>query len=90
MSDIEQLTPELEREIDGLVDEIKFPMQGKGQFLQGAALAEIVGMYFAGHHPAMREDAITIWINLMRGLIKINEERLFEYMGGKPEGWEPQ
>lgn len=72
-----------------LVDEIKERLQGKGQFLQGAALADLVATYFAGHHPAVRDEVITIWIDAMRGLIKANEQALFEYFG-KPEGWDTQ
>jgi hypothetical protein len=87
MSDSE--TPSIQ-DVNRLVDEMRFCMQGRGQFLQGAALVDLVAMYFAGHPPVMREEAITIWIDAMRSMIPVNEERLFEHYGGMPESWKPQ
>lgn len=75
-------------EIDELEEQIKAVIRGKGPMLQGAALADIVAMYFAGHHPMIREETIDLWITAMRGLVKVNEAALFEAYGGKPEGWE--
>jgi hypothetical protein len=77
-----------EREVRDLVTQLKEHLRGKGPLLQGAALADVISMYFAGHHPAMREETINEWIKTMRDLIPLNEEALFEHYGGKPEGWE--
>lgn len=72
-------------EVDALVERIKLLLRGQGPELQGAALADLVATFFAGHHPAMREEMIGHWIECMRDLIPINEADLFAH--GKPEGW---
>lgn len=74
-------------DVDALVERIIPLLRGQGPDLQGAALADLVSMFFAGHHPAMREEMIGHWLAAMRGLIPINEARQFEHVG-KPEGWE--
>jgi hypothetical protein len=77
-------TPE---QIDELTDEIRLALRGKGPLMQGAALADIVAMFFAGHAPAIREEVITQWNDVVRKLIPVNEGFLFEQYG-KPEGWD--
>jgi hypothetical protein len=77
-------------EVDGLVDQIKLLLRGQGPELQGAALCDLVAMYFAGHHPALRQEAVDLWTSTMLSLIPVNEAALFEHYGGKPEGWETQ
>ncbi|MET3995975.1 hypothetical protein ABID65_007647 [Bradyrhizobium sp. S3.9.2] len=76
-------------EVDALVEEIKKLLRGQGPEFQGAAPCDLVSMYFAGHHPALREEVIEHWIKTMRALIPPNEEALFAHYG-KPEGWEKQ
>ena len=76
-------------EVDALVDVIKGLLRGQGPELQGAALCDLVSMFFAGHHPALRQEAIEVWIKTMRELIPVNEAALFAHYG-KPEGWEKQ
>jgi hypothetical protein len=80
-------TPE---QVDALVEQIKRLLQGKGPDLQGAALADLVALFFAGHHPALRHEVIELWVQCMQDLIPVNEEQIFENYGGKPEGWEKQ
>ncbi|MET3969073.1 hypothetical protein [Bradyrhizobium sp. S3.9.1] len=65
-------------------------LHGQGPDVQGAVLVDLVAMYFAGHHPAMREEVIEVFINGMRSLIAVNEQILFERHGGMPEGWSKQ
>jgi hypothetical protein len=76
-------------EVDELVERIKLLLRGQGQALQGAALCDLVAMFFAGHHPALRNEAIDLWTGTMFSLIPVNEAALFEHYG-KPEGWEKQ
>ncbi len=45
-----------QHEVGALIDEIKLLLRGKGPALQGSALCDLVAMYFAGHHPAIREE----------------------------------
>ena len=77
-------------EVEALVRRIGLVLHGQGPELQGAALADLVAMYFAGHHPALRHESIEFWVEAMRDLIPVNEQMLFEREGGKPEGWETQ
>jgi hypothetical protein len=76
-------------QVEVLVHRIQPILRGRGPELQGAALADLVAMFFAGHHPALREEQITLWIECMRNLIPVNEKELFKH-GDKPEGWEKQ
>lgn len=74
------------QEVDDLVDQIKLLLQGKGPMMQGAALADIVSMFFAGHHPQIREEQIENWVETMRKMIEVNEAQLLEHYG-MPPGW---
>lgn len=76
-------------QVDGLVRNLAEVLEGSGPMLQGAALADAVAMYFAGHHPLVRADAMEEWTKIMRSLIEINEAALIDALGRKPEGWEP-
>jgi hypothetical protein len=71
-----------------LVNMISMLLRGEPPEAQGAALADLVAMFFAGHHPAMRDETIEDWIRAMRDLVPINEAALFERIGGRPPGWE--
>jgi hypothetical protein len=77
-------------EVDELVARIMPLLHGQGPELQGAALADLVAMFFAGHHPALRHEMIEHWVEHMHILIPINEAMLFKRLGGKPEGWGEQ
>ncbi|MCA1419512.1 hypothetical protein [Bradyrhizobium sp. BRP23] len=65
-------------------------LHGRGPVVQGAVLVDLTAMYFAGHHPAVREECITEFVKAMRELIPVNEAIIFEREGGKPAGWEIQ
>lgn len=71
-------------EFEALSNRIKPLLAGQRPEIQGAALADLVSIYFAGHHPALREQQINIWIKAMRKLIPVNEAELF----GKSENWD--
>jgi len=51
-------------------------------------LADLVSVWIAGHHPAMREEELTSLIELVRKLIPESEKEIFP--DGKPEGWDTQ
>lgn len=61
-------------------------LRGKGPDIQGAALADLVARFIAGHNPALRELQIAIWTDAMRELIPLNEAQLKEQYGALP--WE--
>jgi hypothetical protein len=77
-------------EAEKLTDKIGELLHGRGPEIQGAALADLVAIFFAGHHPALREESIEHWITCMRNLIPVNEAILFDRHGGRPEGWGTQ
>lgn len=68
-------------EIKELFNQINKLLQGRGARMQAIVLAEIVAMYFAGHNPAIREQALALWIDTMKGLIEPNEERIMKAYG---------
>lgn len=64
-----------------LAKAIASELAGRDPFLQGAALADAVAIYFAGHHPSVREDAILAWVDAMRALILVNEKLVLAHYG---------
>jgi len=54
-------------------------LKGHGPDVQGAVLADLVSVYFAGHCPASREEMIRLWIKTMRDLIPASEQELFPF-----------
>lgn len=70
-----------EAEIGALVDEMKEHLKGKGMMLQGAALADLVAMFFAGHNPEIRDRCMEAWIVMMTKLIAENEKEILEAYG---------
>jgi hypothetical protein len=59
---------------------------GQGPEMQGAVLADLVSIYFAGHHPAIREKMIAMWLDTVRQLIEPSEQEI-RARGGYPPGW---
>lgn len=56
-------------------------LANKDPALQGAALADAVALFFAGHHPSFRESAMAAWLQAMEDLIPINEKMVLEHYG---------
>jgi hypothetical protein len=56
-------------------------LHGQGPDVQGAALADLVAMFFAGHAPDIRDEVVLNWYLHMRKLIPVNEKILM------PGGW---
>lgn len=75
---------------DRIVEAIRPMLAGHPPEVQGAALADLLAIFIAGHHPALREEILAMHIDTVRALIAPNEAAIFERHGGKPEGWEPQ
>lgn len=65
-------------------------LAGKPPEFQGAVLADLLSLFIAGHHPALREEILQIHNAKVRELIAPSEQQIFEQRGGKPEGWETQ
>jgi hypothetical protein len=54
--------------------------------VQGAVLADLVSVFIAGHHPAMREEVLAMHLDLVRKLVPETEKEIFP--DGLPEGWD--
>jgi len=79
------MTTPTPHEVDALVERIKLLLRGQGPDLQGAALADLVAIFFLADHFLAHCRVMPA----MRGLIPINEALQFGRVG-KPEGWETQ
>lgn len=73
--------------VDVLVALIRPILANHPPEIQGGALADLLSMFLAGHHPSLRDEMLTLHMETVRDLIKPNEEMLFERHGGKPPGW---
>lgn len=69
-----------------IVARIKPLLAGLGPEAQGIVIADLLATYLAGHHPAVRDDALAVFLDCVRDLVGLNEQELFR--DGKPEGWE--
>jgi hypothetical protein len=69
-------------EVMRLVEEIKPLLAGKSAFVQGAALADLLAIFLAGHIAPgnqaatnqLREDILTMHIEKVRELVPVNAE----------------
>lgn len=63
--------PDLER-IDALTNSIKPILAGHHPAEQGAALAQLVSLWIAGHFDQIREDVLTSFVAHVRELVTID------------------
>lgn len=68
------------------VSQIRPILAGLDRRVQGAVLADLVSIYFAGHHPSVRISVIDLWTNAMLRLIPESEKEIFP--GGWPQSQE--
>ena len=80
--------PQLSDQGDELVRQIKPQLAGHDPRIQGMVLFELAAIYLAGHHPALREQMLSLHLNGIRSYIPVAEAEIFP--NGKPEGWEAQ
>lgn len=64
-------------------------LAGKPPGVQGGALAELVAIWVAGHHPALRDIILPHWVETMKQMIPVAEKEIFGD-GPRPGGWERQ
>jgi hypothetical protein len=65
-------------------------LHGHPPEVQGAVLADLLSLFIAGHHPALREEILQEHIKIVRELVGPSEAEIFEQRGGRPQGWEKQ
>jgi hypothetical protein len=51
----------------------------------GAALADLVSIYIAGHHPELRAEVSTMFFKLVRDLVPVTVEQMIEQGKCGPE-----
>jgi hypothetical protein len=52
-------------------------LQGQGADAQGAALADLVSMWIASHHPELRDGVLRAWVDVVQKLIPESEKEIF-------------
>jgi hypothetical protein len=75
-------------QIESVVNLIRPLLAGRPGEIQGAILAELLATFLAGHHPGLREEVLTIHVDIVRKLIPECEAELFATRE-RPEGWLP-
>ena len=60
-----------------LAQSIKPLLAGKGPEAQGAALADLVATWLAGHHPDLRQEIFREWQDAVSRLVPVNEKIIF-------------
>lgn len=58
--------------VDRITKQCEAALKGAGPAVQGAVLADLAASFFAGHHPAVREEVIVAWLETMRALIAVH------------------
>lgn len=71
-----------------LVDKIRTVLANKPPAIQGAALAELLAVFIAGHHPDLREQMLTMHVDTVRKLVPPCEAELFSTRP-RPKEWPP-
>jgi len=60
-------------------------LRGLGPEIQGAVLADLVSILFAGIHADLREEAIEHWTQCMRAMILVSEAEKCGYLKDYPK-----
>lgn len=86
MIDTEERANEATAEANELVEIIRPLFAGVEPEIVGATLGQLLSVLIAGHHPMMREDALTMVIDMVRGLVPIEVEEMID-QGRAPPEW---
>ena len=74
------------REIETVAAAIRPLLAGHDPTIQGAALADLLALFIAGHHPKLRDGVLETTVELVRKLIPVNVEMMIE-AGKAPSDW---
>jgi hypothetical protein len=74
-------------EREAIVAAIKPLLAEHDPVIQGAALAELLALFVAGHRPAVRDEILGMHVSAVRELVPIAEREILNY-GPRPERWE--
>jgi hypothetical protein len=64
-------------DVGDLVDEIRPFLAGHSPAMQGAALADLVAIWIAGHHPSLRQAMFDMHVQAVPGLVEINDKLMY-------------
>lgn len=70
----------------GLVQKIRPILAHQGPETQGAVLVDLVAIWLAGHHPAVRDETLSTFLDTLTKLIVVNEKIMFGDGGFPTEG----
>lgn len=70
---------------DLAVEEMGAILAGRPPQVQGAILADLFSMWLASWHPTVREEALSLLLNLARERVPVQEERASR----KEARWQP-
>jgi|GEM_PF-1228839 len=76
------------RQSDALVEQMRPILAGQNPEVQGAAIAQLLAIFIAGHAPPMRESARKLLMDCADGLMPICIEEIIEARRVPPE-WRP-
>jgi hypothetical protein len=64
-----------------IVAEIKPLLAGQGPDVQGAVLAELLGLWLAGHRPDTRDELLALHLQFVEQLVCVNDQCAAEVSG---------
>jgi hypothetical protein len=70
-----------------LSSQIKPLLSGRDPGVVGAALADLVSLLIAGHHPSVRDTILLMHIDTVRALVAASAEEIEKRYGGMPPHW---
>lgn len=74
------------RQSDAVVEQMRPILAGQNPEVQGAAIAQLLAIFIAGHAPPMRDDARRLLMDCADGLVPIMVEEMIE-AGRAPPEW---
>lgn len=74
---------------DAIRDAIRPMLAGRDPSVQGAAMADLLAMWLAGHAPALREELLDEHLKVVRELIVVNEHLMFGDAGHPAKDFTP-
>lgn len=62
---------------DDTVEAIRPLLAGRAPQQQGAVLLDLVAIWVVGHHPAMRNEVLELWVKAVKGMVPVVHEELY-------------
>lgn len=75
-------------QIESVLNQVRPLLAGRPPEVQGAILAELLATFIAAHHPSLREEILTIHVDIVRKLVPECEAEIFAKRE-RPKDWPP-